>query len=63
LESTINNLSNARINTLLAASEIQDLDYAEESMNLNRMKILAKARAFVQAQANISSKNILNLFG
>jgi len=63
LESTINNLSNARINTLSAASEIQDLDYAEESMTLNRMKILTKAQSFAQAQANASPKNILDLFG
>ncbi|MDA3787919.1 MAG: flagellin [Desulfobacula sp.] len=63
LESTINNLSNARINTLSAESQIRDLDYAEESMILNRMKILSKARTFAQAQANAAPKNMLDLFG
>lgn len=63
LESTINNLSNARINTLSAESEIRDLDYAEESVNLNKIKLLAKARTFAQAQANSSGSQIVDLFG
>ncbi len=63
LTSTINNLSNANINTLAAESEIRDLDFAEESMNLNRIKMLAKARAFAQAQANTSAKNIVDILG
>ena len=63
LESTINNLSNARINTLSAESQIRDLDYAEESMILNKIKLLSKARSFALAQANTSAKNILDIFG
>jgi flagellin len=63
LESSINTLSTAMINTISAQSEIQDLDFAEESMNLNKIKILGKARAFAQTQANTSAKNILDLFG
>ncbi len=63
LESSINTLSTAMINTISAKSEIQDLDFAEESMNLNKIKILGKTQAFAQAQANTSAKNILNLFG
>ncbi len=62
LESTINNLSYARINTLAAESEIRDLDYAEESTNLNRLKALAKARAFAQAQANTTASSIVDIF-
>ena len=62
LESTINNLSNARINTLSAESEIRDLDYAEESMNLNKIKLLSKARAFALAQANTTAKHIVDIF-
>jgi len=61
LTSTINNLSNARINTLAAESEIRDLDFAQESTNLNRIKILAKAQAFAQAQANATAKNIIDI--
>ena len=63
LESTINNLSTSRINTLSAESEIRDLDFAEESMNLNRIKLLAKARAFAQAQANTSSNRLIDILG
>ncbi len=62
LESTINNLSYARINTMAAESEIRDLDYAEESTNLNRLKALAKARAFAQAQANTTASSIVDIF-
>ena len=61
LESTINNLSNARINTLAAESEIRDLDFAEETTNLNRIKMLAKARAFAQNQANASAGRIVDI--
>ena len=63
LESTINNLSNARINTLSAESEIRDLDFAEESSNLNKIKLLSKTRAFALAQANATSKGVLDILG
>ncbi len=62
LESTISNLSSSQINTLSAESEIRDLDFAEESVNLNRIKLLAKARAFAQAQAGEVNKQIVDLF-
>jgi flagellin len=62
LESTINNLSNSRIHTLSAESQIRDLDYAEESMNLNKIKLLSKVRSFALAQANITAKNIVDIF-
>ncbi|MCP3873855.1 MAG: flagellin [Desulfobacteraceae bacterium] len=63
LASTINNLTNSRINTLSAESEIRDLDYAAESSNLNKIKLLNKARAFAMAQANATAKNIVDIFG
>jgi flagellin len=63
LETTISNLQNARINTFSAQSEIMDLDFAEESSNLNRIKLLAKAKSFAYAQANSSAKNVLDLLG
>lgn len=62
LESVINNLSNSRINTLSSESEIRDLDYAQESMNLNKLKILSKARAFAQNQSNSISSKIIDIF-
>jgi len=63
LESTINNLSNARINALSAESEIRDIDYAEESINMNKIKLLEKASSFAQAQANTTAKQVLDIFG
>ncbi|MCP4672347.1 MAG: flagellin [Desulfobacula sp.] len=62
LESTINNLSNSRINTMSAQSQISDLDYAEEAMNLNKIKLLAKAKSFALAQSNTTAKNIVDIF-
>ena len=63
LESTINNLSSTMINTLSAESEIRDLDFAEESSNLNRIKLLAEARTFAQIQAGKASQRILDVLG
>ena len=63
LESTLNNLRNAQINTLSAESEIRDLDFAEETMNLNRIKLLGKVRTFAQSQNNTSAERVLKLLG
>ena len=63
LESGVANLSSTRINTLAAESEIRDLDFAEESVNLNRLKLLARARSFAQAQAGKADQQIVDLFG
>ena len=63
LESTIQNLSNSQISTLASASEIEDLDYAEESVNLNRIKLLSQARAFTQAKADTMAKHIVDVLG
>ncbi len=62
LESSINNLTTSRINTLSAESDIRDLDFAEESANLNRIKLLNQARAFAQAQTGKTSNLIIDLF-
>lgn len=62
LESTINNLSNSRINSLSAESQIRDLDFAEESINLNKIKIMTQARAFAHNQANKISSRIIDIF-
>nr|MBF0222007.1 flagellin FliC [Desulfobulbaceae bacterium] len=61
LTSTVSNLSTSRINTLSAESTIRDLDFAEEIMNLSKMKVLNEVRAFASSQANASSQNIVNL--
>lgn len=62
LQSVINTLSNSRINTLASESEIRDLDYAEESINLNKIKVLSKARSFAQNQANSIASKIIDIF-
>ncbi len=61
LESSINNLSNTRINTLAAESEIRDVDFAEESINLNRIKLLAKAKGFALNQANTTAGRVVDI--
>jgi flagellin len=63
LESTIQNLTHSQISTLASASEIEDLDYAEESMEINRIKLLSQARAFAQAKAGDAAKHMVDLFG
>lgn len=63
LESTIQNLTHSQISTLASASEIEDLDYAEESMEINRIKLLSQARAFAQAKVGDVAKHMVDLFG
>jgi len=61
--SDINVLSTTRVNLLAAQSQIRDTDLAEESILLNKMKLLEKAGIYAQAQANSSKKNIVDLLG
>jgi len=61
LTSTIANLSTTRINILSAESTIRDVDLAEESMNLSKLKRISQARAYAAAQANEQSDSILKL--
>lgn len=57
------NLFSGKIQAQAAESTIRDVDLAEESMNLDRMKALRKAGLFARAQANISRENVLSLLG
>lgn len=62
LTSTISNLSTAEINIRSAESTIADVDFAEESMNFSKMKVLSQAQSFALAQTkNINKQNMLNL--
>ena len=62
LASTIENLSLTQINIASAASEIDDLDFAEESLNFSKMQALDKARSFALAQGGKANKqNMLDL--
>ncbi|MFZ5776140.1 MAG: flagellin [Thermodesulfobacteriota bacterium] len=62
LKSTINNLATNELNTLAAASTIQDVDLAEEAMNFASMKVLTEVKAFALTQTkNMNSRNVLSL--
>lgn len=63
LQSTINNMHTSRINALSAESTIRNIDYAEESMNLNKMQALEKSTSYGLAQAKTSSQNVMSLLG
>jgi flagellin len=49
--STVNNMMATQVNVQAAESQIGDLDFAEETMNLARMKVLQQAQVFAQTQA------------
>ena len=62
LESTFSNLATTQVNLMASQSQINDLDFAEESITLNRMKILFQAQAFAQAQTGkVNQQAILGL--
>jgi len=61
LTSTISNLSTTHINVLSAESTIRDVDLAEESMNLSRLKRVSQARAYAAVKSNEQSNSILKL--
>ena len=61
LTSTISNLSTTRINILSAESSIREVDLAEESMNLSRLKRISQARAYASVQANEQNNSIIKL--
>ncbi len=61
LTSTISNLSTTHINILSAESTIRDVDLAEESMNLSRLKRVSQARAYAAVKANEQSDSIMKL--
>lgn len=61
LSSTISNLSTTHINVLSAESTIRDVDLAEESMNLSRLKRVSQARAYAAVKSNEQSNSILKL--
>ncbi len=62
LASSIRNLSSSQINVLSAESTIRDVDLAEESMILSKMKLLIRVQSFALAQAKTSGENVMQLF-
>ncbi|MBI5559548.1 MAG: flagellin [Deltaproteobacteria bacterium] len=62
LSSSISNLSLTLVNAASAESQILDLDFAEESMNLARMQVLEKAGVFAITQTGkINRQSMLDL--
>ncbi len=61
LTSTISNISTTQVNIFSAESSIRDVDFANESSNFSKMKILVQASSFAMAQANASGKSVLSL--
>ncbi len=62
LESNIRNVYESQINIASAESQIRDLDFAQESANFNKNKILDQTGIFALAQKNIVQANVLKLF-
>ncbi|MCF6241107.1 MAG: hypothetical protein L3J74_07160 [Bacteroidales bacterium] len=62
LESNVRNISVSQINTASAESQIRDLDFAAESANFNKNKILDQTGIFALAQKNVVQANVLKLF-
>ena len=61
LESNVKNISVSQVNIASAESQIRDLDFAQESADFNKNKILEIAGIFALSQKNISQANILGL--
>ena len=61
LDSTISNLTNITVNVEAARSGVMDADFAKESSNMARGKILSQAATAMLAQANSSQQNVLSL--
>lgn len=61
IESTIENLASASINTAEARSRISDTDFAKETAELAASQIRDQVQISVQAQANSNQEGILKL--
>jgi len=63
LMSNIRNTSVSQINAASAASNLADIDFAQESANFSRQNIMSQVGAFAQAQANSITGNMSSLLG
>ncbi|MCP4022641.1 MAG: hypothetical protein GY729_12430 [Desulfobacteraceae bacterium] len=59
--STIANLSVTQVNLKTSESIIRDVDFADEAMNLSRLKIIQQSSSFALGRATASSENVLSL--
>ncbi len=61
LESNVRNISVTQVNVAAAESNIRDVDFAEESANLQKHNILAKSGTYAMSQANAAQQNVMTL--
>jgi len=61
LESTIRNISVTQVNITAAESTIRDVDFAQESANLQKRNILAQSGVYAMSQANAAQQNVMRL--
>jgi flagellin len=61
LESTVRNISVTQVNVTAAESQIRDVDFAEESANLQKHNILAQSGTYAMSQANQAQQNVMTL--
>ncbi len=61
LESNVRNISVTQVNVAAAESNIRDVDFAEESANLQKHNILAKSGTYALSQANAAQQNVMTL--
>ena len=57
----MSNLDDSKVNLIKSRSNIEDADFAEESMKLAKAKILEQVAIAMIAQANARTKWILKL--
>ena len=63
LEADISNLGTQQVEAMRSASQIEDVDIAEEMMNMKRLDLLKKTSAFAQSKANIQGQRVAALLG
>ncbi|MBT5490730.1 flagellin B [bacterium] len=61
LTSTLANLTITNANVQVAEGVIRDVDFAEESANFNKNKLLAQAGTFAMSQSNTVQENVMTL--
>jgi flagellin len=61
LTSTINNITITQANVKIAESNIRDADFAVETNEFNKYKLLSQAGTFALSQANAVQQNVMKL--
>ncbi|MCG8636838.1 MAG: hypothetical protein MI863_23605 [Desulfobacterales bacterium] len=61
LTSSIANMSVTKTNIKASESAIRDVDFAEETANYSRLKLLSQTSSYALAQANSSTEKLLSL--